>query len=139
MIRINENYNELQKTYFFSEIYKRVEDFQNTNPDKEIIKMGVGDVTKPLPSVCVAAMHHAADEMSSEETFKGYGPYEGFLFLREKIIEYDFKTKGIDLSVDVYGGVSASSVSMRPWRSSGFSMKARIPFSMALSAFTCSL
>jgi len=100
MIAINKHYNELQASYLFSDISKRVATFQKANPDKEVIKLGVGDVTKPLPPACIAALHRGADEMAHEDTFQGYGPYEGFLFLREKIIEHDFKTRGVDISVD---------------------------------------
>lgn len=100
MIRINENYKKLQASYLFSDIAKRVDRFQRENPSAEIIKMGIGDVTLPLPDVCVRAIRKAADELSSVETFKGYGPEQGYLFLREAIAEDDFKAKGIDISSD---------------------------------------
>jgi LL-diaminopimelate aminotransferase len=100
MATINEHYNTLQTSYLFSDIKKRVEEFQKANPDKEIIKLGIGDVTKPLPPACIAALHRGTDEMAREETFHGYGPYEGYFFLREKIVEHHFKARGLDISVD---------------------------------------
>ncbi len=100
MIKVNENFFKLQKSYLFVEIAKRVEEYKKNNPHKEIIKMGIGDVTRPLPSACIKALHKAVDEMAKEETFRGYGPEQGYSFLREKIVEYDFKKRGVDISVD---------------------------------------
>lgn len=98
MIRINENYKKLQASYLFSDIAKRVAAFQDTNPDREIIKLGIGDVTRALPSACIEAMHSAVDEMASDSTFRGYGPEQGYDFLRETITANDYK--GIDISSD---------------------------------------
>ncbi|MFO7937043.1 MAG: LL-diaminopimelate aminotransferase [Kiritimatiellia bacterium] len=98
MIQINENYLKLQKSYLFSEIAKRVANFQEENPEKNIIKLGIGDVTEPLPGACVAAMHAAVDEMASHESFRGYGPEQGYEFLREAIAENDFQARGADIS-----------------------------------------
>ncbi len=100
MARINENFLNLQKSYLFVEISKRVEDFKKRYPDRKIIKMGIGDVTRPLPKACIEALHKAVDEMAKEDTFKGYGPEQGYLFLREKIAEFDFKKRGVDISAD---------------------------------------
>lgn len=100
MIKINENYNKLQASYLFSDIAKRVSDYQNNNPEKDIIKLGIGDVTKPLPIACLEAFHKAVDEMGEEISFRGYGPEQGYEFLRETIAENDFKSRGADISSD---------------------------------------
>ena len=100
MIRINENYLKLKPTYLFSEISKRVNAFRESNPDTEIIRLGIGDVTKALPQACIAAFHRAVDEMSQDSTFKGYGPEQGYSFLREKIAEADYRSLGAEVSAD---------------------------------------
>jgi len=100
MIKINENFLKLQASYLFSEIAGRVSAFQNANPDKEIIKLGIGDVTRPLPDACIRAFHSAVDEMGKDETFRGYGPEQGYPFLRDKIADMDFKARGADISSD---------------------------------------
>ncbi|MBQ3713867.1 MAG: LL-diaminopimelate aminotransferase, partial [Spirochaetia bacterium] len=100
MIKINENYNKLQASYLFSDIAKRVAAFQKENPDKEVIKMGIGDVTLPLADVCLKAFHKGVDDLSSKATFKGYGPEQGYDFLRSAIAEHDFQSRGADISAD---------------------------------------
>ena len=100
MIKINENYTKLQASYLFVEIARRVSDFQNNNPGKELIKMGIGDVTKPLPSACLKAFHEGVDELAAEDSFKGYGPENGYAFLRELIAENDYKSRGVDISAE---------------------------------------
>lgn len=100
MITVNEHYQKLQASYLFSDIAKRVSRYQEENPDKTIIKMGIGDVTKPLPSACIDAFHKAVDEMAVEEGFRGYGPEQGYDFLREAIVENDFKARGTAISSD---------------------------------------
>ncbi|MGD9304077.1 MAG: LL-diaminopimelate aminotransferase [Desulfobacterales bacterium] len=100
MIRVNENYLKLQASYLFSEIAKRVDAFQKAHPDREIIKLGIGDVTRPLPPACIDAFHRAVDEMADIETFRGYGPEQGYDFLREKIAREDFQARGADISAD---------------------------------------
>ncbi len=100
MIRMNEHYKKLQASYLFSDIAKRVSSFQKAHPDMEILRLGIGDVTKPLPEACIAAMHTAVDEMGSEETFRGYGPEQGYAFLREKIAAEDFQARGADIAAD---------------------------------------
>ncbi len=100
MIKINENYLKLQASYLFSNIAKRVSDFQSANPDKEIIKLGIGDVTRALPQACVEAFHLAVDEMAQDSTFKGYGPEQGYSFLREKVVENDYHSRGAKISAD---------------------------------------
>ena len=84
----NTNYNQLKDSYLFSEIAKRVAEYSNLNPEKEIIKMGIGDVTLPLCNAVVEAMKHAAEDLGKAETFHGYGPEQGYDFLREKIKDY---------------------------------------------------
>lgn len=100
MIRINENYLKLQASYLFSEIGKRANAFQEAHPKREIIRLGIGDVTRPLPEACIKAFHRAVDEMASIKSFRGYGPEQGYDFLREKIAKVDFQDRGADISAD---------------------------------------
>ncbi len=100
MIKINENYLKLQASYLFSDIAKRVSAFEKSNPDVDIIKLGIGDVTRGLPSASIKAFHKAVDEMASDETFRGYGPEQGYSFLRETIAENDFQSRGADIVAD---------------------------------------
>ncbi len=100
MIKINENYLKLQSSYLFSEIAKRVSVYQAAHPDRNIIKLGIGDVTRPLPAACIEAFHKAVDEMASIDTFRGYGPEQGYAFLREKIAAEDFQVRGADIAAD---------------------------------------
>jgi len=100
MIKINENYLKLQASYLFSEIRRRTDEFQEANADKDIIKLGIGDVTRPLPKACIEAFHRAVDEMANDDTFRGYGPEQGYEFLREKIAKADFQDRGAEISAD---------------------------------------
>ena len=100
MITINENYLKLQASYLFSDIAKRVASFQQDNPEKEVIKLGIGDVTKGLTPTVIAAFHKAVDEMANDSTFKGYGPEQGYAFLREAIATNDFQSRGADIAAD---------------------------------------
>ena len=100
MIRINEHYLKLQASYLFSDIARRIAAFQENNPEKEIIKLGIGDVTRALPEACLQAFHAAVDEMADDGTFKGYGPEQGYAFLREKIAEHDFRQRGAEITAD---------------------------------------
>ena len=96
MFYINENFLNLQDSYLFATVAKKVVEFQKNNPDKKIIKLGIGDVTKPIvPAVC-EAMHKAVDEIGTSEGFKGYGPEQGYDFLRNAIAENDYKRLGIN-------------------------------------------
>ena len=95
MININENFLNLQDSYLFSTVAKKVADFQKNNPDKKVIKLGIGDVTRPIVPAVIEAMHKATDELSKAETFKGYGPEQGYDFLRQAIVENDFNGLGI--------------------------------------------
>jgi len=95
MVRFNPHYGKLQSSYLFSDIARRIAKFQEANPDRNIIRLGIGDVTQPLPSACVEAFHKAVDEMATENGFRGYGPEQGYDFLREAIAENDFRAVGL--------------------------------------------
>ena len=100
MFKINENYLKLPGSYLFSTIGKKVREFSAANPDKQIIRLGIGDVTLPLAPAVIAAMHKATDEMAVKETFKGYAPDLGYEFLRSAILEHDYKSRGVSLELD---------------------------------------
>ena len=100
MINVNENFLELQDSYLFSSIAKKVAEYQKNNPEKKIIKLGIGDVTRPIVPAVIDAMHKAVDEMGKQDTFRGYGPEQGYDFLREKIVENDFAKRGVSISTD---------------------------------------
>src|SRR5690348_3519518 len=97
---INENYLKLKAGYLFPEINRRVKAFAAAHPEANIIRMGIGDVTEPLPLACREAMHKAIDEMGKHETFRGYGPEQGYDFLRNAIVENDYKSRGCDIAAD---------------------------------------
>jgi LL-diaminopimelate aminotransferase len=100
MARINDHYLKLAAGYLFPEITRRVDTFGAANPGAELIKLGIGDVVLPLPESVREAMHAAVDELGTEAGFKGYGPYEGYAFLREAIAEHDFAARGVQISPD---------------------------------------
>jgi LL-diaminopimelate aminotransferase len=100
MAQINENFIKIPATYLFSEIAKRVAQHKEENPTAPIIRMGIGDVSLPLPDASVDAMIKAANEQRNAETFRGYGPEQGYDFLRNAIVENDFRSKGIDIDAD---------------------------------------
>ena len=100
MSYINENFLNLQESYLFSTIAKKVAKYVENNPNKNIIKLGIGDVTRPIVPACVEAMHNAIDEMGTVNGFKGYGPEQGYEFLREAIVENDYRRRGIDIKKD---------------------------------------
>jgi LL-diaminopimelate aminotransferase len=100
MAFINENYLKLKAGYLFPEIGRRVRLFSEANPDKKIIRMGIGDVTQPLTETVIKAFHEGVEEMSKASTFKGYGPEQGYAFLREAIAENDYRSRGVDISAD---------------------------------------
>jgi LL-diaminopimelate aminotransferase len=100
MIKINENYNKLQASYLFSDIAKRVAAHQQAHPEQKIIKLGIGDVTRALPDACIKALHAAVDEMASDSSFHGYGPEQGYDFLREIIAKEDFQARGCNIEAD---------------------------------------
>lgn len=99
MAKLNENYLNIKQSYLFSEIAKRVNDYTAANPDKKVIRLGIGDVTQPLGSLVIDALHSAVDEMSKAETFRGYGPEQGYDFLRNGIQAY-YKRNGVDIEAD---------------------------------------
>ena len=100
MLRVNEHYLKLQASYLFSDIAKRVTAFQAANPEREVIKLGIGDVTNPLPPACIAAFHAAVDEMATASGFRGYGPEQGYDFLRQAIATHDFQARGAEIHAD---------------------------------------
>ncbi|MTF37584.1 LL-diaminopimelate aminotransferase [Cyanobacterium aponinum] len=100
MARINDNYLKLKAGYLFPEIARRVNAFAQANPDAKIIKLGIGDVTEPLPQACRSAMVKAVEDMGDRANFKGYGPEQGYLWLREAIATNDFQARGCDISPD---------------------------------------
>lgn len=100
MAKINENFLKLQDSYLFSTISKKVEEYQKNHPDRKVIKLGIGDVTLPIPEIVVRAIKTATEEMGKKDTFRGYGPEQGYEFLRQKIVENDYHKRGIDLEID---------------------------------------
>ncbi|MCL2926518.1 MAG: LL-diaminopimelate aminotransferase [Trichodesmium sp. MAG_R01] len=97
MATINDNYLKLKAGYLFPEIARRVNTFAEAHPEAQIIKLGIGDVTEPLPEACIQAMTKAVAEMGDRSTFKGYGPEQGYAWLREKIAAQDFQGRGCDV------------------------------------------
>jgi LL-diaminopimelate aminotransferase len=97
MTTINDNYLKLKAGYLFPEIGRRVKAYTDANPSAPVIKLGIGDVTEPLPAACRSAMIAAVEEMGDRATFKGYGPEQGYLWLREKIAQHDFRSRGCDI------------------------------------------
>ncbi len=100
MAYLNENFLQLPASYLFSDIAHRVTEFRNTHPDVQLIRLGIGDVTRPLPPAVVAAMHAAVDDLAHSETFHGYGPEQGYRFLIDAIVEHDFRARGLDVGAD---------------------------------------
>ena len=99
MFQINDNFQKLPGSYLFSTIAKKVAAYQEANPDKEIIRLGIGDVTQPLAPAIIDAMHKAVDEMGSAATFHGYAPDLGYEFLRKAISDNDYKARGCDILI----------------------------------------
>ena len=100
MLHANENYARIKPTYLFAEIAHRVAAHQKANPDARIIRLGIGDVTEPLAPSVVAAMHRAVDDEAGRENFHGYGPEQGYAFLRDRIAACDYAERGVDISAD---------------------------------------
>lgn len=96
MPKLNENYLNLKESYLFAEIAHRVNDYAKANPDKKIIRLGIGDVTRPLGSEMITALHEGVDAMASSETFKGYGPEQGYDFLKDAVVAY-YKENGVSI------------------------------------------
>lgn len=97
---VNEQFLALPGSYLFSEVARRVRVFQSQHPEADLVRMGIGDVTRPLPEAVVKAMHQAVEEMSAADSFKGYGPEQGYAFLREKIVAHDFSARGIGITAE---------------------------------------
>lgn len=100
MTSVNSNFLKLQSNYLFAEIARKVASFKEANPEKRVISLGIGDVTRPLVPAVVAALHKAVDDMGEASSFHGYGPEQGYAFLREIIAQHDYKARGVDLSPD---------------------------------------
>jgi len=100
MIRINENYAKLKASYLFADIARRVNAYVAAHPQKPVIRLGIGDVTEPLPPACIQALHAATDEMAQRSTFKGYGPEQGYAFLREAVAQHDYAARGCRIEPD---------------------------------------
>ena len=99
-MKINENFQKLPGNYLFAEVARRLAAYQAEHPEAKMIKLGIGDVTRPLVPAVIQAMQEAVEEMSAAETFKGYGPEQGYAFLREAIAEHDFAKRGVDIQPD---------------------------------------
>ena len=99
-MKINKNFLDLEESYLFSTVNKKTREFQTAHPDADIIKLSIGDVTRPLCPAVIDAMHNAVDEMADEKTFRGYPPEQGYDFVREKILECDYKKRGINMQLD---------------------------------------
>ncbi len=100
MFKINDNFCIIPETYLFSEVARKIEKFKKENPDTPIIRMGIGDVTLPICEVAIKAMHKAVEDMASSDTFYGYGPEQGYAFLREAISKHDYGSRGIKIGID---------------------------------------
>ncbi len=100
MIRANDNYSKLKASYLFSDIAKRVDEYQLKNPQAQIIRLGIGDVTRALAPAVIKGFHEGVDEMGNDATFRGYGPEQGYAFLRDEIAKNDFRNRGADISAD---------------------------------------
>lgn len=100
MAYVNTNFTKVSESYLFVEVARRIKDYQAKHPDAKIIRMGIGDVTRPIVPAVIEALHKAVDEMGTAEGFRGYGPEQGYAFLRDKIRDFDFKSRGIDIESD---------------------------------------
>ncbi|MDE6794470.1 MAG: aminotransferase class I/II-fold pyridoxal phosphate-dependent enzyme, partial [Muribaculaceae bacterium] len=100
MIEVNDNFRLLPVSYLFSEVGRRVADFKAAHPDREVIRMDIGDVTRPLFPCVIKALHEAADELACPESFHGYGPEQGYSFLRDAIARYDYAENGIHIEAN---------------------------------------
>jgi LL-diaminopimelate aminotransferase len=100
VVQVNGNYLKLKAGYLFPEIARRVKTFSEANPDAQVIRLGIGDVTEPLPAACRTAMKAAVDELGTREGFHGYGPEQGYLWLREAIAQHDFQARGCEVSAE---------------------------------------
>ena len=100
MITLNEHFLQLQKNYLFADIAQKVAAYKEAHPEADLIRLGIGDVTRPLAPAVIKALHEAVDEMASADTFRGYGPEHGYEFLRQAIVAGDFAPRGVQLDAD---------------------------------------
>lgn len=100
MVKINENFLKMEDSYLFSTVANKVAKYQQDNPDKNIIKLGIGDVTKPIANKIIEQMKKAVDELGKSNTFRGYGPEQGYEFLRKAIVKYDYEKRGVQILPD---------------------------------------
>ena len=100
MIKLNDNFNKIPVSYLFSEVAKKIQAYKDANPDVEVIRMGIGDVTQPICPAAIEAMHKAVDDQAVSASFHGYGPEQGYSFLRDKIAKYDYQDRGLGISAD---------------------------------------
>lgn len=99
-MKVNENFSLLRSNYLFSTMSRKIKDYKIAHPEADIIDLGIGDVSRPLPEACIKAMHSAVNEMADAATFRGYPPERGYDFLIDKILKYDFAARGITLERD---------------------------------------
>lgn len=99
-MKINDNFEKLPESYLFSTVARKLREYKEANPGVDVIRMDIGDVTLPIPAACISAMHRAVDDMASAETFRGYGPEQGYDFLRNAIAEGDYRSLGLDVKAD---------------------------------------
>lgn len=99
-MRINDNFEKLPASYLFSTVARKLREFKEANPGVDVIRMDIGDVTLPIPAASLKAMHEAVDHMASKQTFHGYGPEQGYDFLRNAVAENDYAARGISISAD---------------------------------------
>ena len=126
-MKINDNYLNLSSNYLFADIAKRVRAFKAQSPKADVISLGIGDVTQPLCPAVVEALHKAADEMGTAATFHGYGPEQGYDFLRNAIVEHVFRARGMSIDADE---IFVSDVRTRYRNSEGVDVTSRSPSSM---------
>ncbi|MBD5308053.1 MAG: LL-diaminopimelate aminotransferase [Bacteroides sp.] len=100
MIKVNDNFLKLPASYLFSEIARKVEQFKQSHPDAPVIRMGIGDVTRPICQAAISGLLSGVEDEAKEQTFHGYGPEQGYQFLREKIAEIDYRERGIEIAID---------------------------------------
>lgn len=100
MFKINDNFLAINQNYLFSEVARKIGEFTAANPGVEVIRMGIGDVTRPLPDAVIEALHRGVDRQAKAESFNGYGPEQGYASLRQAIAKYDYAERGVDISAD---------------------------------------
>ena len=108
MALVNEHFLKLPGSYLFSDIAKKINTFRITHPKQDVIRLGIGDVTRPLPQACIQAMHKAVDEMADAKTFHGYGPEQGYDFLIDAVIKHDYAPRGIHFMIHALEDIDAA-------------------------------